>query len=208
MSENFSILSLDQLNDQQIDQICQIHQTAIPTLLAKLGKPFLYAYYQNAKKDPDVIAISAVDNNGRVLGWALGSYHPAKLIADLRGNKIWFAKNLTQALLKKPTLFFELLLSLREVPENQTSERQMELTYIATSPETRSKGIGSTLLARFLDRVQVFGASSIVLSVETDNPNAIQFYKKSGFSIISSFTEGIYHRHRMFLLIDPNKSLA
>lgn len=207
MSGYNNILPMTQLNDRQIDAICELHQREIPTLLAKLGKPFLQTYYKTAIQDPDVIAISALDPNGRVIGWAIGSTHPAELTLNLRANTFWFLSNLFWSILRDPSLIIELAGQIRPNPINQLSDRQIELTYIGVHPEARSKGVGAALLTQFLDRTGVFGARSVLLSVEVENQTALRFYQKHGFRSIQTFREGKYERQRLFLLLDPQKAI-
>lgn len=207
MNGSLSIVSMNQLNDRQIEAVCQLHKREIPTLLAKLGKQFLNSYYKIAIDDPDVIAIAALDASGRVIGWAIGSTHPAALATRLRDNTGWFLKNLFWSILRDPGLIIELAGQIRSDPINKLSDRQIELTYIGVHPDARSKGVGAGLLTQFLDRARVFGAQSVVLSVEAENQTAIRFYNKHGFRSIKSFKEGKYDRQRMFLLLDPQKAI-
>lgn len=207
MNETIHICPLSQLTEQQLKTVCELHKTEIPTLLGKLGPSFLSEYYQKAINDPDVIAISALDASGHVLGWAIGSAHPAVLTGNLRSNKLWFIKNIFKSILRDPSLIIELASQVNADPINNLLERQIELTYIGVHPDARSKGVGESLLTHFLDRARVFGANSVELSVEVENVQAIRFYQKHGFQSFALFTEGRYKRSRMILNLYPQKAI-
>jgi len=208
MSQNINLVSLSQLSDRQIKEICEIHQEAIPSLLGKLGNSFIKRYYQLAASSPDAISVCALDPAGRVLGWAVGSADPSALFSGMRTDLWWFIKGVTFATIRKPSLVIDFASQLLPNSANKMSARQIELTYIAVHPDSRSAGVGERLLATFLDHARVYGAQSCVLSVEVENITAERFYKKHGFSVLTTFQEGNYRRHRMFLLLDPQKALC
>lgn len=208
MTQNITLVPLSQLSDRQIDSICEIHKQTIPSLLSQFGLPFLKKYYQLAAKSPDVISICALDPSGRVLGWAVGSVDPGGLYSQLRSDGWWFFKKLFAAFVRQPNLIIDVALQVIPNSVNLLSERQVELTYIAVDADSRSSGIGERLLAAFLDHARVYGVQSCYLSVEVENTIAARFYQKHGFSILATFKEGRYQRHRMFLLLDPQKALC
>lgn len=49
----------------------------------------------------------------------------------------------------------------------------------------RSKGLGSELLNHVIDRLRNDGIDKLYLTVSPENKEAVEFYKKAGFSIIS-----------------------
>jgi ribosomal protein S18 acetylase RimI-like enzyme len=85
--------------------------------------------------------------------------------------------------------------------EVETSKDAVELTYIGVSPAHQGKGLGRTLLNKFIEQSRTKGYHSVVLSVEQENTTATALYEKSGFRIIKTFTEGRYQRHRMELTL-------
>jgi ribosomal protein S18 acetylase RimI-like enzyme len=98
----------------------------------------------------------------------------------------------------QPAVLWQLAQSVFSSPdENTLAPGQLELTYIGVAPAARGQGLGKTLLTAFVEAARSAGYKSIVLSVETDNPAAIALYTKFGFTITKSFSEGMYHRHRM-----------
>ena len=67
---------------------------------------------------------------------------------------------------------------------------------------SQGKGLGRTLLNKFIELSRLKGYHSVVLSVEEENQTAIALYEKSGFKIIKTFSEGRYQRHRMEYILD------
>jgi ribosomal protein S18 acetylase RimI-like enzyme len=111
----------------------------------------------------------------------------------------WFLREIGLLLLQKPRVILSLFLSLLPNHNNNIPLGQIELTYIGTHPEFQRQGIGNLLIHEFITEAKMLGFSQVSLSVETDNPSAISLYKKMGFLISATFTEGSYHRHRMVL---------
>ncbi|MCM3739652.1 GNAT family N-acetyltransferase [Oceanobacillus luteolus] len=64
------------------------------------------------------------------------------------------------------------------------SDKKCHLHAIYILPEYQSKGIGSRLLNIGMEKL---GAKEITLHVERKNENALNFYKKKGFQMISEF---------------------
>jgi ribosomal protein S18 acetylase RimI-like enzyme len=73
------------------------------------------------------------------------------------------------------------------------------LTYIGVDPSARKQGLGRALLSEFIESARGRKFSTVELSVEADNADAIALYTKTGFEIIASFKEGAFDRHRMEL---------
>jgi ribosomal protein S18 acetylase RimI-like enzyme len=87
-------------------------------------------------------------------------------------------------------------------PEMEMKSNAIELTYIGVAPDQRGRGLGKDLLNVFIESSRVAGYRSVVLSVEKENESAIALYKKTGFKITKTFSEGRYERHRMELILE------
>ena len=64
--------------------------------------------------------------------------------------------------------------------------RSSHVAYIhklAINPNSQNKGIGSKIFNQVISDLKKDGISRIELKVESDNHNAIKFYKKIGFQI-------------------------
>lgn len=69
---------------------------------------------------------------------------------------------------------------------------EAELLTIAVSPESRRRGLGRKLMARFLYQARLRGAERAFLEVAADNPAAIALYESSGFRK-AGVRRGYYH---------------
>lgn len=59
---------------------------------------------------------------------------------------------------------------------------EAELLTIAVAPEARRRGLGRTLVARFLYQARLRGAERAFLEVAADNGGAIGLYESAGFA--------------------------
>ncbi len=67
----------------------------------------------------------------------------------------------------------------------QKLENSARILMLAVAQGYRHKGVGSALLNRFILNCRRDGIHSVTLEVRTSNQNAIEFYQKHGFQIIS-----------------------
>lgn len=65
----------------------------------------------------------------------------------------------------------------------KTQDNKAVILTLSVAPDQRRKGIGSTLLQRFLKEMALQGIKKTELQVRVDNTTAIKFYKKHGFKI-------------------------
>lgn len=218
-----NLLPLAKLPPANLPALADLHAATMPTLLTDLGRDVVLRYYQLAKTDPDVIALCALEtpqstteyrssniespisnqqsqisNPQSPIAYALGSPNPSALNAKLRTPLPWFAGQLLKLTFTRPGVLVQLAQSvLTASSANDLLPGQIELTYIGVAPAARGQGLGTTILAAFVEAARAAGYTSIALSVETDNPAAIALYTKFGFTISQTFREGRYHRHRM-----------
>lgn len=68
-------------------------------------------------------------------------------------------------------------------------EDKIQLSKIYLDPKQRGKGVGHKLMDWIKNWTKNRGHKRIDLYVMQDNPSAIQFYKKQGFSIVGEFQE-------------------
>lgn len=199
------ILDLKDLGKTKLAELVEMHSTTMPTLLSELGRPFVEKYYLAGLCAENAIGFGAVDVKGEIVGWVFGSDDPSKLNQQLTKPPSWFLFNILKAMIRSPRLGITLLQSARTQPGNSLEPGQLELTYIGIHPEIQGQGIGRQLIDRFIDKARERGYSQVALSVESENLPAIGLYKKIGFDVISTFTEGHYHRHRMILNLEKGK---
>jgi ribosomal protein S18 acetylase RimI-like enzyme len=196
MDTTFSLLQ--QLDSTNLARLAALHTSVMHTLLADLGPPLVLRYYEIAQKDTSVLGLCAVSPSGEIDGWALGSPAPAALNAKLRQPLGWFAGQMLRVTFTRPKVLIDLLRSLFSTTDsNLLKPAQIELTYIGVAARVQGHGLGKALLAAFSEAARQAGYTSIALSVETDNPAAVNLYTHSGFQIIKTFREGRFERHRL-----------
>jgi ribosomal protein S18 acetylase RimI-like enzyme len=199
----YECISLSKLEDDQLKQLAQLHHSVMHTLLADLGLPMVLRYYQIARSDNSVVGICALDSSKKIIGWAMGSPHPARINSELRSPLLSFAFQMLQVLFTHPLILLQLVSTILSASSETEMKRDaIELTYIGVAANQRSKGLGKDLLNTFLETSREAGYRSVVLSVEKDNKAAIALYQKAGFKIIKTFSEGHYERHRMELILE------
>jgi len=197
------IIPLSKLEDDQLKQLAELHYSVMHTLLTDLGLPIILRYYQVARSDRSVIAICALDPSKKLIGLAIGSSHPDRINSALRSPLLWFAFQMLRVLFTHPFVFWQLISSvLSSSAEAEMKSDAIELTYIGVAADQRSRGLGRDLLNAFIGASLETGYRSVVLSVEKDNGSAIALYKKAGFKITKTFSEGSYERHRMELILE------
>lgn len=199
----YELIPLSQLEDNQLQQLAQLHHSVLHTLLTDLGLPIVLRYYQIARSDNSMVGICALDHSKKLSGWAIGSPHPDRINSALRSPLLWFAFQMLRVMITRPLIFLQLISSvLSSSAETEMKSDVIELTYIAVVAHQRSRGLGKDLLNAFIGASRETGYRSVVLSVEKDNGSAIAMYKKAGFKITRTFSEGRYERHRMELILE------
>lgn len=198
----FTLTPLSQLDPANLDGLAALHQSVMHTLLSDLGQPLVRRYYQACRDDPAVIGLCAVAADGKIIGWAVGSPHPDALNASLRRPLGWFTGQMLRLAFTRPGALLQLVVSvLSSTLQMENEAGALELTYIGVDPSARGQGLGTALLRAFADAARAAGYRSVVLSVETDNPEAASIYRHCGFLITKTFDEGRFQRHRMQLLL-------
>lgn len=192
-----NIIPLSQLDDGQILELARLHHAVMHSLLSELGLPFLERYYQATQKDITVIGFCATSENGTPLGWVTGSPKPDQLNGQLREPLIWFVSQMMQLLFTRPQVLWQLAYSVVSSNQPEMSADSIELTYIGVAKEQAGIGLGTKLINYFIESSRKAEYHSVVLSVEVENEPAIALYKKAGFEVIQTFSEGRFQRHRM-----------
>lgn len=199
---DYRLVEFSQLTEDDIKRLALLHYSVMRTLLSNLGLPFVWRYYQIAQANPKVIGFCAIATSSNMLGWAMGSPHPDRITSQLRSPLAWFVFQMFRVTITRPVVLWQLISSVFS-SSNQIDVKDgaIELTYIGVAANQRGKGVGETLLNRFIEASRSDGYRSVVLSVEKENSAAISLYEKAGFKVIKTFLEGRYQRHRMELTL-------
>jgi ribosomal protein S18 acetylase RimI-like enzyme len=112
----------------------------------------------------------------------------------------WFIVQMTRVLFTNPKSIWQIFLSMRSSPMAM-KPGAIELTYIGVDESARKRGLGRELLKAFIHLARAKKFRSIELSVEAENTAAIALYTRAGFTILASFKEGKFDRHRMELIL-------
>lgn len=200
---NYKLIPLSHLNDNQIKGLARLHHRVMHSLLTDLGLPFVERYYRVASRDSSVTGMCAVDSGkggdtSTLLGWAVGSPTPNRLARRMREAWAWFFLQMLRVSLTRPKLIWQLVASARS-SSVEMKAGAIELTYIGVDASARKQGLGRSLLNAFIEAAREKKFSSVELSVEADNADAIALYTQAGFVIMASFKEGAFDRHRMEL---------
>lgn len=194
--DEYRFVRLSQLDDDRLNQLAVLHRSVMHTLLSDLGLPIVQKYYQVARSDKSVVGIVVLNSVNEIAGWAMGSPDPSKLNSKLRESLPWFLGQMIRLAVTRPLVIRQLVSSVLS-SSSEMEKDAVELTYIGVSSSHQGKRLGRALLDKFIEESRSRGYHSVVLSVEEENKAAMALYKKAGFKIIRSFSEGHYQRHRM-----------
>lgn len=174
-------------NKADLIQVAQIHKEQFPThYLGQFNKSLLVKFYSYLLDEKNVFVVAEED--GKILGFVIGGewkYIESKLNRFIKENvmsyvwqiaihpKTW-AKSVQKfiGLIHKPKHEYVLL----------DDTEKYTLLSIATAEFSQGKGVGGGLVDAFEDELKKVG-NRYFLSVQDNNYNAIQFYKKKGFEI-------------------------
>jgi ribosomal protein S18 acetylase RimI-like enzyme len=199
---DYSLIEFPQMTEREMQQLVSLHHSVMHSLLSDLGPAFVSRYYRIARADRAVVGFCVRSASGDLLGWAMGSPHPDRIIARLRSPLIWFILQMLRLMLTRPVVLWQLVSSVRSAFRQAEVKRgAIELTYIGVAPGQRGRGLGNELLKVFVEASRARGYQAVVLSVEKENRPAISLYEKTGFRIMQTFLEGRYERHRMELAL-------
>lgn len=193
-------MNLHPLKDLSIDLLpciaeIQLHDAG---LLSKLGYPFVLKYFENAIKDEKAFGFYAQDDETKeIMGFSLASPEPSALTSALTKNKFWFIKNIFKVLFTKPIVFFQMLISSISIQSQMDEPNTIECVYFTVHPKYRGQKLGRTLQKALMDEGKKRGYKKILASVETKNIASLKATQANGFTIVKTFREGIYHRHRL-----------
>ncbi len=173
----------------------QLHDAG---LLSKLGYPFVLRYFENAIKDEKAFGFYAQDDGTKeIMGFSLASPEPASLTSKLAEDKVWFIKNILKVFFTKPLVFFQMAISSVTIQSQMDEPNTIECVYFTVDPKYRGQKLGRTLQKALMDEGRKRGYKKIFASVETKNIASLKATQANGFTIIKTFREGMYHRHRL-----------
>jgi len=168
-------------------------------LLSRLGFPFVLRYFEIAYKDPRVIGVYAQDDDtGELIGYGIASPEPESLTKQLTLDQGWFIRQIIKLFFTRPHVFIQLIISSITIKGQMNNDAQaIECVYFSVDPKYRGQKIGRTLQKALMDGGRAAGYKKIFASIETWNKASLAATLANGFTIVKTFREGIYHRHRL-----------
>lgn len=194
---NYKIHSIKNVSLELLPRIAEI-QLHDAGLLSKLGYPFVLKYFENAIQDEKAFGFYAQDDDTKeIMGFSLASPEPSALTSALTKDRIWFIKNILKVLFTKPVAFFQMLISSVTIQNQMYETNTIECVYFTVDPKFRGQKLGRTLQKALMDEGKKRGYKKIYASVESKNIASLKATQANGFTIVKTFREGMYHRHRL-----------
>jgi ribosomal protein S18 acetylase RimI-like enzyme len=174
-----------------LNAIVEIHLQAFAGFfLESLGPSFLKELYRGFISEPSGVCLVAVDGK-TVVGFVAGTTQPERFFRRLLRRR-WHVFLLagTASLARHPlrvgSKFLSALRYRGEKPVDMPNAAL--LSSIGVSRSGKGQGIGKILVAAFCREARNSGASTVFLTTDRDNNDAVnEFYLSSGFTLHSAF---------------------
>ena len=195
---SYTLHNLTELDPSLLPRLAEIHM-GDRGLLSRLGFPFVLRYFEIAYKDPRVIGVYAQDDDtGELIGYGIASPEPESLTKQLTLDQGWFIRQIIKLFFTRPHVFIQLIISSITIKGQMNNDAQaIECVYFSVDPKYRGQKIGRTLQKALMDGGRAAGYKKIFASIETWNKASLAATLANGFTIVKTFREGIYHRHRL-----------
>lgn len=211
--------SVREATQSDLRDIVAIHKKAFPEyFLTNLGDVVLRRYYEAYLQHSDALNVVA-SLDGKVCAFISGIYRQTNVLQTFYKSNLAcvFFTVLYKLLTLNPVIIKGLsirlghvtlaikarfsgaasLASEKPLSDGAQSERQIgRLVSIAALPEVQGRKISSKMLRFFEEQLKERGTNEVRLCVNADNGRAIQFYRKSGWTMIEDKgTELSFSKH-------------
>jgi len=174
-----------------VESVVDVHRRSFQTFfLTFLGPRFLKLLYSEILTEPRSVAIVAVNESGKVIGFVAGVSEQSGFYGRIARRR-WFSFAIASvgAVLKRPTIIPRLFRALNQSNRSKSSLAQACLLSLAVDPTHEGRGTGRALVGEFLNRMQLLGVAKIALTTdEVSNDRTNRFYQKFGFQRVRNFT--------------------
>lgn len=196
------------VNPGDLDRIVEIHLAAFPGyFLSLMGRSFVRQYYQAVLEYPRAITLVA-RRDGDLAGFATGFGDPQAFYAHYRARRWRMLGTVLAAAAIRPRLVPRIYRNLRRVSVAGGNPSEAELSSIAVLPDQAGSGIGSHLLAAFVEAAAGERYSGISLTTDVGaNEHVIAFYRKRGFTVEEQFPQGDRPMIRLRLMLGDRPRL-
>jgi ribosomal protein S18 acetylase RimI-like enzyme len=195
-------MKIRKLIKSDLPEIVQIHQEAFAGFfLNTLGTAFLSTYYKACLKSRNIIAIGVIDENNKVLGFAIGpkvskGFHKQIILWNICSFSLIFFR----IIFTNPKAIIRLMFNINKVKNTLDDGNYCELLSIGICKIFQNKGYGKFLIQVFVNLVKQENCSIITLTTDAlENDETLGFYKKCGFTLFYEFTA--YPERKMYKLI-------
>ena len=172
-----------------IKEVVQIHlDTFKGFFLTFMGRGFLTCLYKCYCKHGESGLLVAFENDKPVGFLAYSGDYSGLYKYMIKHDLIPFAWFSLGAFIRKPKAFLRILRAFHKSGDVERKEKYVELASIGVKPESKSKGIGSSLIKELINKVD-FSVYSYI-SLETDaenNERANTFYLNNNFKLYKTF---------------------
>lgn len=177
--------------------IAEAHERAFAGFfLARMGRPFLEAYYRLVLDYSGGILLVA-EAGDAVLGFVAGFEAPAEFYAYMARSRRRLLLPILRGLLRRPVLIPRALFNRRRVETGVADDAPglVELSSIAVLPSAAGGGLGGRLVEAFCDHAAARGGSRILLTTDADGNDAVNaFYLRNGFELDGTYMSGSTRR--------------
>lgn len=208
----FRLHSLDRRVSRET---ARLHQRELPpSFFSDLGPLFLRAYHRSFAASPYGVALTAVDDDGVVIGFLVGTVEdgahyrwvvrshswrlaPAAVIGVLRRPLVgWrFARTRLRRYARGATK-----LAGGAPPQPQRGVSTGSLTHVAVSPDGRGRGVGRALTEAFVDHVGRSGTRRVQAKTLAGPDGAAGFYASLGWRSAAVLRDVDGNPHDRFIL--------
>ena len=174
---------------QIIKQVVQIHlDTFKGFFLTFMGRGFLNCLYRCYCLYKESGLLVAFEDESPIGFLAYSGDYSGLYKFMVKRKLIPFAWFSLGAFIRKPRVFVRLLRAFMKSDDVKRDERYVELASIGVKPDSKSKGVGSSLISDLKDRTDFGKYAYISLETDAENNEATnRFYLKNGFNLVRTY---------------------
>ena len=183
-------MNIRRFNKEDINSIVAIHEAAFESFfLTSLGPYFLNELYNCIVEDCSSIALVAVDESEKIIGFVAGTTEPQGFYSRIL-KKRWkhFLIKSLPSLISRPAIIGRLIRAVNKPKDYIASSGDCELMSIAVLPENKGIGIGKILEKEFVDIAKFKKSRMIILSTDAEENEPVNhFYISCGYSLKETY---------------------
>lgn len=168
-------------------ELAEIHAAAAlslsDTLIPSLGKGFLRCYYRVLLSEPHSIVLCAVQEDGRISGFASGSTSSLEHARAIKQNNLRLAWSCLPSLIRRPRLSFSLRIRAAKIGSNY-SAGEAHAFFWAWREGDGPAGGAMFLFEQWLAAARLCGAQDIFMDVEKQNTKVLAIHRAMGAEIV------------------------